>query len=420
MPDHARILEIHLGNRRIGHLVNYRGSSAFLAAPDYVADPGRPVLSQSFRGSDDARTQRLLTDLHSELTISRVRVPPFFANLLPEGALRTRMAGELRVSEDAEFDMLAALGRDLPGAVIATPADEVPLSALALFGEGVADHVSRHIGQTVEKFSLSGVQLKFSVLRNSQRRYVLAGDSETGDIILKPPHPAFPHLPENEYSSMRLAQLAGVDTPEFWLVDPSELAVPALKGLEGTIYAIRRFDRAGSERVHIEDFAQVLGIRAANKYGDTNYDTILRIIMNRTRNGLLDARQLVRRLVVNILIGNGDAHIKNFSLIYHDPQHPDLAPAYDIVSTIQYLPQDQSMALNMAGERQVADITIASFEKLERRVGLLRPAQLAREARQTVQRALDRWSTELSSLPMEEGHKEVIRERLRSLPITRL
>ncbi|MHB0869392.1 MAG: type II toxin-antitoxin system HipA family toxin [Chloroflexota bacterium] len=420
MPERARILEIRLGNRRIGHLVNYRGSSAFFAAPDYVADPGRPVLSQSFRGSDEARTQRLLTDLHSELTNSRVRVPPFFANLLPEGALRARIAGELRVSEDAEFDILAALGRDLPGAVTATLAEEVPPAAFAFFGEGVADHISSHIGRTVEKFSLSGVQLKFSVLRNSQGRYVLAGESETGDIILKPSHPAFPHLPENEYSSMRLAQLAGVDTPEAWLVDPSEVEIPALRGLQGAIYAIRRFDRVGSVRVHIEDFAQVLGIRAANKYGETNYDTILRIITNRTRNGLLDARQLVRRLVVNVLIGNGDAHIKNFSLIYRDPQYPDLAPAYDIISTIQYLPQDQSMALNIAGQRQVADITIASFERLERKVGLLRPVQLAREARQTVQRALDTWPAELPGLPMEEDHKEVIRERLRTLPITNL
>ena len=418
MPDRARILEIHLGNRRVGHLVNFRGSTVFFAAPDYVADPERPVLSQSFRASDDARTQRLLTDLHSELTNSRLRIPPFFANLLPEGALRTRIAGELRVSEDAEFDILAALGRDLPGAVTATLTEEVPPAALAFLGEGVADHVSTHIGRAVEKFSLSGVQLKFSVLRNSQGRYVLAEEPETGDIILKLPPPAFPHVPENEYSSMRLAQLAGVETPEVWLVDPSEVEVRAAKGLESAIYAIRRFDRVGSERVHIEDFAQVLSVRAANKYGETNYDTILRIIAARTRNGLLDARQFVRRLVVNILIGNGDAHIKNFSLIYRDPQHPDLAPAYDIVSTIQYLPQDQTMALNMAGERQAANITIASFERLERKPGLLRPVQLAREARQTVRRALDTWPAELPALPMAEDHKEVIRERLRSLPIT--
>src|SRR5205085_2078009 len=138
----------------------------------------------------------------------------------------------------------------------------------------------------------------------------------------------------NEYTSMTLARLAGVDTPDFWMDDISALDIEGLTGLEGQVFAIRRFDRT-PDRVHIEDFAQVLSLRPEQKYGHTNYDTLANVLLNQTGAGVGNLRRFVRRLVVNILIGNGDAHVKNFSLIYPDGRTPELAPAYDVVSTIQ-------------------------------------------------------------------------------------
>lgn len=422
MPERVRVLALQLNLRPIGHLVNFNGQNMFFVDPDYYADPQRAVLSQAFFDEDDERTKMLLSS-RSGLTYSRTRVPPFFSNLLPEGAYRTRITDQLKVQYDADFDILAAVGQDLPGAITAHLVDEAPRAARAQFSDIAQAQVSLYIGKSAEKFSLAGVQLKFSVLLDRQQRYVLAPTGgeygDIGNIIVKLPSPSYPNLPENEYSSMRLAQLAGVTTPEFWLDDLNKFHVPGWGGAEGKFFAIRRFDRSEGGRIHIEDFAQVLNFRTEEKYGHTNYETLLRVVYARTREGWTDARQLVRRLVVNILLGNGDAHLKNFSLIYNDPRRPDLAPAYDIVSTVQYLPNDLTMALRMAGELDPTRITLRSFGELGRKAGVVRPERLVREARITVEQAQDLWPKALKDLPTNEFFKQVILDRLRSLPLAR-
>ncbi|MBI4493484.1 MAG: HipA domain-containing protein [Chloroflexi bacterium] len=420
MPERMRVLVIHLGDRRVGHLANYNGRTVFLADPDYVVDARRPVLSQAYVGEADERSRSLLSNPKNSLNYAAIRLPPFFTNLLPEGALRARIAAEVRVHEDAEFELLAATGGDLPGAITATPTDRAPAAARSFFGVSVDVEVGQQVGRPTSRFSLSGVQLKFSVLRDPRARYTLATEGQTGSIIVKLPHPAYPFLPENEFTSMRLAQLAGVETPEFWLDDVRALNVAGLAGMEGKLLAIRRFDREAGRRIHIEDFAQVLGLRPAEKYGHTNYDTILRIILARTREGLRDLRQLTRRLVVDILLGNGDAHAKNISLLYQDPLRPDLAPAYDIVSTVQYLPDDETLALNLAGERRTPALAREHFQRLARRIELPNSRILLREVQATVERARATWPAALPDLPMAEHHKAVILRRLETLPIAQV
>lgn len=94
-------------------------------------------------------------------------------------------------------------------------------------------------------------------------------------------------------------------------------------------------------------------------------------------------------------------------------------PAYDIVSTVQYLPSDDTIALNLAGEKNVAQIGLESFVQLGRNAGIPLPHRLAREARETVTLALDSWPKELPNLPLDSKHQRTILDRLERLQIAR-
>ncbi|MEJ2044776.1 MAG: HipA domain-containing protein [Reinekea sp.] len=96
-------------------------------------------------------------------------------------------------------------------------------------------------------------------------------------------------------------------------------------------FAIKRFDRQESNRVHMEDFAQVLVKYPHEKYNSANYEQIGRVLYEFSGDALADVQQFARRLLVNILLANGDAHLKNWSLQYEDKVTPRLSPAYDIV-----------------------------------------------------------------------------------------
>jgi serine/threonine-protein kinase HipA len=134
-------------------------------------------------------------------------------------------------------------------------------------------------------------------------------------------------------------------------------------------YAIRRFDRTETgKRVHIEDFAQVRGFYPEDKYKG-NFETLGALVYRRhDSNSLVE---FAKRLAFNIVIGNGDAHLKNWSLIYTDPRRPVLAPAYDLVATAIYKPQEmpEDLGLKFAKSRQFASVNLQSFERLERKIG---------------------------------------------------
>jgi serine/threonine-protein kinase HipA len=157
-------------------------------------------------GDEDA-TERKLREVYS----SRMKLPPFFSNLLPEGVLREYMVKRLKIHHDHEFDILMALGASLPGAVRALPVDELPQVALN-YRPG-ATHASPD--EPTIKFSLGGSQLKFSMIERGGRFTLADGIDEW---IVKPPHPSHPNVPANEYTMMRLAAAAGIQTPEVKLV----------------------------------------------------------------------------------------------------------------------------------------------------------------------------------------------------------
>lgn len=248
-------LAVFLQHRRIGvihRLVDDR--YRFVFEQDYVDQPQRPILSLSFKdqaGKVDAGVS------------SRRRLPPFFSNLLPEGDLLLHLARQIGIEPSREFFLLAALGADLPGALTVTPLD--------------ADDSARdYINNLAPRFSLAGVQLKFSALDTSGVLAIPA-DGIGGGWIIKLSATHFPALAENEYVSLELARAVGITVPRTRLVDVANIrGLPIdLAQMKKNALAIERFDRGpGGELIHAEDFCQVFGLFPHDKYHYKSYANI--------------------------------------------------------------------------------------------------------------------------------------------------
>lgn len=407
MAGIARGLAIHLGRALVGHMVNYStGANVFYFAEGYIElRTHRPVLGYRFAGVGDP-------DILHRPYAARQKLPPFFSNLLPEGALREYIAKAIKTHPENEFDLLAHLGENLPGAVTALPVEELP-----------AELLNDHEGRAFEPrppsplpFSLGGAQLKFSMFQHGSRFSMSGGGG--AEYIVKPPHPNFPGVPTNEYIAMRLAEAAGLDVPEVLLVplsalEPEELDRFGFRMDEGYAYAIRRFDRSIEGRVHAEDFAQVLNVYPSDEYRATNYDTVLRILSH-LPEGRRDVQEMVGRLVVNALLANGDAHLKNMGLIYPDGRTPRLGPLYDVVSTSPYIKGEESAALNLRGTKRFQDYDRALFEAMAQQADIDRSIVLEAVDR-TMERAADTWPRLFDELEPPEFLRKSLAKHWRSL-----
>jgi serine/threonine-protein kinase HipA len=212
-----------------------------------------------------------------------------------------------------------------------------------------------------------------------------------GDWIVKLPDQTYPDVPRNEFTIMSLAASAGITVPPVRLVHRDELdGLPpdVWASREEWAYAIRRFDRdSHRDLVHIEDLAQVRDIYPEDKYLG-NYETVAALAY---RDHDLDGlREFARRLAFTILIANGDAHLKNWSLIYTDPRVPSLAPAYDMVSTAYYLGERETLGLKFGGTRHFDKVNVTTFARLQRRLRVPR-AELAACVAETVERVSLHW-----------------------------
>ena len=176
----------------------------------------------------------------------------------------------------------------------------------------------------------------------------------------------YPGLPTNEFAIMRLAKAIGIDVPEVELWprdDIDDLGPGVWTSGEPLAYVVRRFDRSPGGRIHIEDFAQVLGCFGAGeeKYRSTVESLAAIAYRGRDRASL---REMVRRTVFNLLIGNGDAHLKNWSLIYPDRKIARLSPAYDLVCTAAY-PDLADLGLPFFGTARLSEISRDHFVRLQ-------------------------------------------------------
>jgi serine/threonine-protein kinase HipA len=404
--DEFNVLRLTLHGRLVGYLAGFlNGRNVLSFADEFKLDAGRPTFSlithPSFPHSD-----RLMAEPWSR----NQKLPPSLSNLLPEGSLRELIAQGLKVHVDNEFHILSYLGGDLPGALVAEPMtpDDVPDSVLSANGKAKAvpfHHLFGEKANQENKFSLAGVQMKFS-MKEKNGRYNLSKGDALGDWIIKTPSTKHKDVPVNEYTAMSLASLIGVDIPEIKLIELNKLDNLPQINLpdEKLAFAIKRFDRNSEIRIHMEDFAQVLVKYPHEKYNSANYEQIGRILYGFSGDGLADVQQFARRLLVNILLANGDAHLKNWSLLYSDKITPRLSPAYDIVTTSVYIDGEKQYALNLGKTKDWYDVSYSNFQSWAERSEI--PWRVIKpHLDDAMEKARNLWPEAIKDLPMNEEHK---------------
>ncbi len=404
--EQASALKLSIQGVVVGYVVGYQnGRSLFSLDPAYLADRDRLTLSIAFNDPDE------LLKIAAAMPFStHHRLHPVLSNLLPEGSLRAIVAQAIKVHEDSEFPLLAYLGRDLPGAVVAEPvsSDQLPDSAQR---KGTKyETLILDLPPDTAHFSLAGVQMKFS-MRDSDGRYQTTQHGELGNWIVKTPSTRHPYVPLNEFTVMHLAGLIGVDIPEIRLIETRKIDNLPQINLpdEEFAYGIKRYDRTeDGGRVHSEDFAQVFFEFAHNKYANQNYEQIGRLIYQKTYRGQQDIVQMALRLLANILLGNGDAHIKNWSLLYPDGRNAILSPAYDIVFTRTYIENESRFALNMNDNKDWYQVDYQHFTRWAERVGV-NPKLIIANLNVALQKARDLWPQALSDSPMPDKQKSDLR-----------
>lgn len=273
---------------------------------------------------------------------------PLFQMNLPEGYMLELLRN--RFAKATRFDpmlLLALTGQEsaigrvalhAPG-IAAEPEDPVSLATL-LANEGAQDLFRDLAQRYLQRTGISGVQPKLLV-PVTEEMYGKAAVT-TSELIVKTAGDQYPGLPANEFICMSIAQKAGIPVPEFYLSD------------DGKRFVMRRFDRtAEGYSLGFEDMAVLMNLEPSQKY-EGDYRRIARAItlFCPAENTQSSLTQFFDQVALSCMLGNGDAHLKNFGLVYSHPSADDarLSPAYDIVCTTCYIPED-AMALSLMGSK---------------------------------------------------------------------
>lgn len=328
-PDHV---EVATPQGRSGTL-RHAGEYLFTYAAD--ASPSAEIsLTMPLRAA-----QYVSADLH-----------PIFQMNLPEGyvldLLRQRFA---KASQLNPMLLLALTGRDSAiGRVTVSTPEIAPASEARgerldeiLAWDGTENLFAELADRYLLRTGASGVQPKLLV---PEETAVSKASMLTRELIVKSAGDDFPGLAVNEYVCMSIAREAGIAVPEFHLSKNRKL------------FVMRRFDRtADGAAIGFEDMAVLMGLPASSKY-DASYERIAKAILLycSPEHHVAALAQLFDQVVLSCLVGNGDAHLKNFGVLYGDPHDDDvrLAPAYDIINTTAYI-ADDGLALLLGGSKSL-------------------------------------------------------------------
>ena len=263
MSSHVSTLNVFLYDELVGTITNVGNDrSLFALTQDYIENADRSTLSLGFKDS--------LGELITDFKATNTKLMPFFSNLLPEDEMRRYLAERANVNPEREFFLLWVLGQDLTGAITIKAAD----------GEELPPSVSEPVGDGEEnkdgamRFSLAGVQLKFSAVQHASGGLAIPASGVGGSWIVKLPSSKFEGVPENEFSMMELARKIGMDVPDTQLLNIGDIEnIPAGIGQFGnSAFAIKRFDRIdGGGSAHVEDFAQVFGVYPHRQIQESQY-----------------------------------------------------------------------------------------------------------------------------------------------------
>ena len=285
----------------------------------------------------------------------------WFANLLPEGQVRSAIVRDLKIA-DTDFNLLRAIGGECAGALSILESHLKP-SPTQNYCELTAKELLKLVqrrGQvsnwSTEKrprFSLAGAQNKCPLLVKGEQ-YLLPIQGSVSSHILKFEYADIPHIPAYEMFTTMLAGSAGLRTVEI-----------QLRQLSNTYFTLTtRYDRHTDEtgnvsRLHQEDFCQALGISSREKYqtsaGPTFADCY-RLLQEVSAQPHLDLERLLRWQIFNVLAGNSDGHAKNLSLLHLQNGEIHFAPSYDLICTRAVRHVDNRLALAVGDETTPGNI----------------------------------------------------------------
>ncbi|MDB5798155.1 MAG: toxin HipA [Paucimonas sp.] len=361
----ARELAVWLGGQRTGLLALVEGHLRFTYSKNWLASADARPLSQSLplrSAPFDERESR-----------------PFFAGLLPEGRLRHLLARQFQVSDQNDFALLDRIGGECAGSVSLlelhqTPAqDAVDTARIRWLGEpelvSILDELPRRpmlAGRDGPRLSLAGAQDKLPVVVDGDR-IGLPAEGVASTHILKPPIASLPDSVANEGFSLALARRMRL---------PAANARIARAG-DRQFLLVERYDRQRGEgmqqvRLHQEDFCQALGTVPEMKYqseGGPGLAQCFELVRRTTKPSAPQVVHLLDYVIFNALLGNHDAHGKNFSLLYTTPG-PQLAPLYDALSTAAYPRLSPKMAMKLGGTYQFSQVQLRHWDRFAVEAGL--------------------------------------------------
>lgn len=344
----GRLLEVWLGKAKAGALSqDDAGALSFAYDPDYLRLPDQRAISFSMRLQEAPYADRV--------------VRPFFSGLLPDEGARQRLAGALGISAGNAFGLLEVIGGECAGALSLYPADKTPppneddsveILSPSRLEEIIGKLRERPLlaGEEGVRLSLAGAQNKLAVCVEGKNISLAKGGRPTTHI-LKPFIEALEGTVENELFCLRLAARLKLPAPVVEMRHGG--AIPFL--------LVERYDRVlhadGTiTRLHQEDFCQALSVPPELKYeeeGGPGTERSLELIDRATARPAADRLNFIRALIFHYLVGNADAHAKNYALLYRG-KTPDLAPLYDVVCTAAYLQLAKNLAMAIGG-RSIPD-----------------------------------------------------------------
>ena len=388
------VLDVYLGRRLAGRLTqDEHGLTTFGYDAGWLAAPDAVPLSHSM--------------LLRSGVFGRNECGAFFAGVLPESGKRNLVARNLGVSANNDYALLERIGGDCAGAVtfiesgkpLPPEKGEYRLVRDAELEKLLLGLPGRPLmaGEAGVRLSLAGVQDKLAV-RIIEGKVYLPLDGSPSSHILKPAIKEYPGVVQNEAFCMRLAQTVGLNVAR---VEVGRVGVV-------DYLCVERYDRsvgpAGLRREHQEDFCQALNVSPDNKYqaeGGPSLKDCFGLLREASSSPVRDLQAMLDAVIFNCLIGNDDAHGKNFSLLYGRDatggRTVSLAPLYDLISTAQYENLSKAMAMKLGGESDSQKLSQVHFAKFAEDVGLTKPIVRRRvaELASATAKAIDGVSKEL-------------------------
>lgn len=301
----------------------------------------------------------------------------YFGGLLPESeAAKQLIAKKYKISPNNSFALLQAIGHDCAGAISCHTLEDPILAVHSLPIKGriiPEDELYKHIKELPRKplfmdveglkLSLAGVQDKAAICL-IDNQIAIPEDGSPTTHILKPSSPNFPGMAENEYFVMKLAKRIGLLVPKVELRKINDI----------TFLLVQRYDRKVKnnyiERIHQEDFCQALGILSSKKYqneGGPGFEECFSLL-NTTTQPAIDRNRLISGIIFNYLLGNMDAHGKNFSLLHHTDSHIRLTPFYDLICTRVYGELNSKMAMKIGSKYDANEVFPRHWKLLSEKI----------------------------------------------------